>query len=123
PTLDLKRRALYFGTGNNFSEPATKTSDGVMALDMDTGKMLWVVQDHENDVWHTGCPGQNFGPPPGREGRGGRGGRGGGGGGGRGPQIPPDYYCPETPTPDWDMSVSPILVTLPDGRSAVIAGQ
>jgi polyvinyl alcohol dehydrogenase (cytochrome) len=116
PTIDPKRHAIYFGTGNNFSEPATKTSDAVMALDMETGRLLWTAQDHGNDVWHTGCPQQNFGTPPGFAGRGGRGGRGF-------PPPPPDYYCPEQRTPDWDMSVSPILITLVDGRSLLIAGQ
>ena len=32
PTLDLKRRRLYITTGNNYSPPATSTSDSVMAL-------------------------------------------------------------------------------------------
>ena len=116
PTIDLKRRALYFGTGNNFSDPATKTSDAVMALDMDTGKVLWVVQEYENDVWHTGCQSVRFGTPPAFPGRGGPPGRGQ-------PPRPADYYCPDVQQPDWDVSVSPILTTLPDGRSAVIVGQ
>src|SRR5437762_10636347 len=93
PTIDLKRHALYFGTGNNFSEPATKTSDAVMALDMDTGKMLWVVQEREDDVWHTGCPSLRQGTPPNAPARGGFAGRGF-------PPRPPDYYCPEKQNPD-----------------------
>jgi hypothetical protein len=43
PIVDTRRRALYFGTGNSFSEPAT-TSHSIMALDMDTGKILWWKQ-------------------------------------------------------------------------------
>src|SRR5258705_9683583 len=118
PTIDLKRKALYFGTGNNFSDPATKTSDAVMALDMDTGRILWTYQERENDVWHTGCPSVRFGIPPNAPGRGGpAAGRGGQ------PARPADYYCPDVPNPDWDVSVSPILTTLPDGRIAVIVGQ
>ena len=117
PTIDPKRHAIYFGTGNGFSEPATKFSDAVMALDMDTGKLLWSVQDHENDVWHTGCPALNFGLPPNFPVRPGQ-------AAGRGPQPPPpDYYCPETRAPDWDMATSPILRTLADGRTVLVAGQ
>src|SRR5207244_8315230 len=93
-TIDTKRHALYIGTGNAFSEPDVGRSDAIMALDMDTGKILWVQQDEPGDVWHTGCP---QGPPPagfpprsaGRgaaragagPGRGPGAGRGGGGGG------------------------------------------
>src|SRR5213592_3987643 len=35
PTIDVKRRLLYSGTGNNYSVPATNTSDAVVAFDMD----------------------------------------------------------------------------------------
>lgn len=110
PTIDVKRNAIYFGTGNNFSDPSTKTSDAVFALDLDTGRRLWVIQLYEDDVWHVGCTTQSFGAPPdappiverSRERR------------------PPTYYCPE-PRPDWDLSSSPILVTRPDGRDLVVA--
>lgn len=110
PTIDTKRNAIYFGTGNNFSDPSTKTSDAVMALDLDTGKRLWSVQLVEDDVWHVGCTTQTFGTHPtlprSVE---------------RNPEKrPPTYYCPE-PRPDWDLSSSPILATLPDGRNLVLA--
>lgn len=108
PTIDVKRNALYIGTGNNFSDPATKTSDAVMAMDLDTGKILWYVQELEGDVWHSGCPGNVVPSPPGVT-------------QGRFPQQPrpPDYYCPGG-HPDWDVSASPMLTTLPDGRSLLI---
>ena len=55
PILDLKRRALYFGTGNAFSgTPAT--ANAIMAIHMDTGKILWSMQALPLDVWHNGCP-------------------------------------------------------------------
>ena len=41
PTIDQKRKAVYFGTGDSETEPAAKTSDSIMAVDMNTGKMLW----------------------------------------------------------------------------------
>jgi polyvinyl alcohol dehydrogenase (cytochrome) len=108
PIVDTKRRALYFGTGNSFSEPAT-TSDSIMALDMDTGKILWWRQARANDIWHGGCvqtiPGRaapggfppRFNPPP----------------------YPKDN-CVEKTGPDWDYAASPILATMPDGRTVII---
>ena len=54
PTLDVKRRALYFGTGNAFSG-TPKTANAVMAMNMDTGKVLWSMQALPFDTWHNGC--------------------------------------------------------------------
>src|SRR5205085_9726018 len=107
PIVDTKRRALYFGTGNSFTEPAP-TSDSIMAVSMDTGKILWWRQAWKDDVWHGGCvqtvPGRTT--PPGR--------------GGNQPPYPPENCVPKT-GPDWDYSASPSLATLPDGRTVIIA--
>jgi len=130
-TIDPKRNAIYFTTGNTFSAPDVGRSDALMAMDLDTGKILWVQQDEAGDVWHTGCPsGQS---PPGfppknvglLRGRGGNGaGRGMGRGGPPRPEMPATYYCPtETENPDWDFSAGVILVNLPNGKRLLIAGQ
>jgi polyvinyl alcohol dehydrogenase (cytochrome) len=50
PTLDLKRKLIYVTTGDNFSDPATLTSDALVALDLATGKIVWSKQVTENDV-------------------------------------------------------------------------
>lgn len=42
PTIDVKRGALYFGTGQNSSSPATDTSDAIIALDLKTGAKRWI---------------------------------------------------------------------------------
>lgn len=55
PTLDLKRRALYVGTGDNYSDPPNDRSDAVIAMDMDTGNIRWSHQVVEGDVWNVGC--------------------------------------------------------------------
>ncbi|HEY1340612.1 MAG TPA: PQQ-binding-like beta-propeller repeat protein [Bryobacteraceae bacterium] len=55
PTFDPERNAVYVGTGDNFSEPATATSDAVMAFDADSGKILWVKQLTEGDVFNMAC--------------------------------------------------------------------
>jgi polyvinyl alcohol dehydrogenase (cytochrome) len=108
PIVDTKRRALYFGTGNSFTEPAP-TSDSIMALNLDTGKILWWQQAMANDVWHGGCV-QSV---PGRTAPAGRGGT-------NQPPYPRDN-CVEKTGPDWDYSASPNLATLPDGRTVIIA--
>lgn len=111
PIIDTKRRALYFGTGNSFTEPAL-TSDSIMAMDLDTGKILWWQQATKNDIWHGGCQ-QTVPNRPANAGRGG-GGRGGA-------QAYPADNCVEKTGPDWDYSASPNLATLPDGRTVIIA--
>jgi polyvinyl alcohol dehydrogenase (cytochrome) len=111
PILDVKRRALYFGTGNAFSG-TPKTANAIMAVHMDTGKVLWTMQALPLDVWHNGCP-QTI-----------PGGRGGGRGGARGGGIPyPAENCPNPTGPDWDFSAPPALATPAEGRDIIIAPQ
>ena len=54
PTIDVKRRALYVTTGNAFSG-TPKTANAVMAMNIDTGKVLWSMQALPFDTWHNGC--------------------------------------------------------------------
>ncbi|MBZ5575581.1 MAG: PQQ-binding-like beta-propeller repeat protein [Acidobacteriia bacterium] len=94
PTLDPKRHALYIGTGDAYTEPAPKTTDALMALDLESGKILWVVQDTENDAWLAGCAGATR-----------------------------PENCPKNLGPDHDFGASPILKTLPNGSTLLVAGQ
>ncbi len=55
PTIDLKRGALYVTTGDNYSQPDTKTSDAVVALDIKTGKIAWSRQLEKGDVFSGEC--------------------------------------------------------------------
>jgi len=55
PTIDAKRNRIYFGTGENLSRPATDTSDAIVALDMDSGKLAWRFQATADDVWNAAC--------------------------------------------------------------------
>ena len=77
PTVDLKRHAIYVTTGNNYSAPATGSSDAVIAFDLNSGRKLWSRQLTARDLWNSGCvapqrdncPGQrgddfDFGAPP-----------------------------------------------------------
>jgi polyvinyl alcohol dehydrogenase (cytochrome) len=91
PTIDAKRNALYVGTGDSYTEPAAKNSDAILAMDLDTGKMLWSFQDIKNDSWAVGCDAQHV-----------------------------VGNCPEELGPDYDFSVSPMLRTLPNGRQFLV---
>lgn len=93
PTIDPRNRAVYVATGDGYTEPAAGTTDAVMAIHMDTGKVLWSVQDFENDAWLTGCGRQAT------------------------------ENCPKDLGPDFDFGASPMLQTLPDGRRLLLAGQ
>ena len=55
PTVDRKRGLLYVGTGNNYSPPATKTSDAIVALQITTGRIRWVQQTTSGDAAHQEC--------------------------------------------------------------------
>ncbi len=55
PTVDARRKVIYASTGVNYSDPATPTSDAVLAFDMDSGRLLWSRQLLPNDVFNFGC--------------------------------------------------------------------
>jgi polyvinyl alcohol dehydrogenase (cytochrome) len=84
PTFDKKLNELYVSTGDNYSVPASKTSDSVLALDAKTGRILWVKQVTSDDVFNEGAL---------ISGR------------------------------DFDFGQPPILVSLPNGRRALVIGQ
>jgi polyvinyl alcohol dehydrogenase (cytochrome) len=95
PTIDAKRQALYIGTGDAYTSPAPATTDSIMALDLDTGKILWSVQDTPNDTWLAGCT--------------------------AGAKTMPEN-CPAEVGPDHDFGAPPILRSV-GGRDLLIAGQ
>lgn len=94
PTIDPEHRRIYVGTGDNFSSPPTKNSDAVLALDMDTGKIIWSRQLTEGDAFNMACePGPN------------------------------KASCPEENGPDVDIGASPILVKLASGKRVLLVSQ
>jgi polyvinyl alcohol dehydrogenase (cytochrome) len=94
PTLDVKRNTVYVGTGNNYSPPATSASDSIVAFDMKSGKIKWVRQETEQDIWNASC---------------------------RRPDREP-AVCPDADAPDFDFGSSPVLAELQGGRQMLIAG-
>jgi polyvinyl alcohol dehydrogenase (cytochrome) len=91
PTIDPKAHALYVGTGDAFTEPAAKTSDAVVALDLTTGNILWSFQAVENDAWMVGCV-----------------------------PVSSDN-CPKDLGVDWDFGSSPVLVRTANGKRILLA--
>lgn len=63
PTVDAKRGLLYYGTGENYTAPATTSSDAIQALDLKTGKLVWSFQATQDDTWNLACPDQLNCPP------------------------------------------------------------
>ena len=55
PTVDAQRGLLYVTTGDNYSFPATSTSDAVVALELATGRIAWSQQTTPNDVYNSSC--------------------------------------------------------------------
>jgi polyvinyl alcohol dehydrogenase (cytochrome) len=55
PTVDEKRGVLYVTTGDNYSMPATSTSDAVAALQLNTGQILWSQQTMLGDAFNNSC--------------------------------------------------------------------
>jgi polyvinyl alcohol dehydrogenase (cytochrome) len=93
PTLDLKRKLIYVGSGNSYTDAPTTHSDAIIAMDMDTGKIKWANQVTPKDNFLVGC------------------------------RQPGVGNCPEEAGPDYDFGSSPILRTLPSGKQVILGGQ
>jgi len=64
PTVDRKRGVLYVTTGDNYSYPATATSDAVVSVDLKTGRIVWSQQTTPNDVYNSSCGTKGSNCPP-----------------------------------------------------------
>ncbi|HMM91365.1 outer membrane protein assembly factor BamB family protein [Bradyrhizobium sp.] len=93
PTIDVQRQALYVATSNSYSDPATDTSDAILAFDLATGRMLWHQQATPKDSFVVACFGAD------------------------------QTNCPEDRGPDHDFGQSPILVSLHNGQRVLVIGQ
>ena len=105
PTIDPARKVVYVSTGNQYTEPQLTTSDAVVAIDLETGKIKWSSQRLDKDVWIVGCQpntgGRPFSPGDGAN-------------------------CAANSSeigPDYDLGDSPILAKLPNGKDAIVVGQ
>lgn len=48
-------KRLYFTTGDDYTKPESMMSDAIVALDLNTGKMIWSYQAQHGDVWNMNC--------------------------------------------------------------------
>jgi polyvinyl alcohol dehydrogenase (cytochrome) len=55
PTIDPVKRAVYVGTGNDYTGPEPKTTDAIMAFDMGDGHVRWVQQMTRDDIGFVPC--------------------------------------------------------------------
>jgi polyvinyl alcohol dehydrogenase (cytochrome) len=55
PTVDAARGLLYVATGDNYSRPATATSDAIVALSLKDGHIAWSQQATSGDVFNSSC--------------------------------------------------------------------
>lgn len=92
PTVDPKRGAVYFGTGEATNEPAPKTTDAVLAVDIKTGKLLWSYQGYAGDAYIIGCSGTNK-----------------------------TENCPQNVGPDADIGSNTVLKTVEGGKRMLVA--
>ncbi len=93
PTIDAKRGRLYVGTGEAYTSPAADTSDAILAIDLETGDLLWHWQATAGDAWNMACT------------------------------LEDDANCPVEDGPDFDFGAPPILLPLDDERDIILAGQ
>ncbi len=93
PTIDVKRKVLYVGTGNSYTGPDPPATDAIVAFDLASGAKAWVRSLLPKDKWNTGCLEKN------------------------------GTNCPEDQGPDYDFGASPVLAHLSDGRELILAGQ
>ncbi len=94
PMVDSKRGVLYVGTGENYSSPASDTSDSVLAFRLSDGGLVWSFQALAGDAWNVGC------------------------------MMAADHpNCPAENGPDVDFGAGTVLVPLPSGHDILVAGQ
>ena len=55
PTIDVKKKVLYAATGNSYTNASIKTSDAILAFDLETGSLLWSSQVLAKDNFTMGC--------------------------------------------------------------------
>lgn len=93
PTADLKRHVLYVATGNNYSAPESPMADAVVAMNIDTGKILWHRQFTPRDLWNGACVADQ------------------------------KLNCPQDKGDDFDFGAPPMLKTRADGKDILLLSQ
>ncbi len=55
PTISRRLGLLFVGSGNNHSRPASPRSDSILAMDVETGRVVWSHQAQAGDAWNAAC--------------------------------------------------------------------
>jgi polyvinyl alcohol dehydrogenase (cytochrome) len=92
PTIDIERRLVYIGTGENYSSPAEGNSDAILAINMGDGSRAWTRQSTAGDAWNVAC------------------------------MMEDNPNCPEEDGPDFDHGSSILLVRHEDNSELLLAG-
>ena len=50
PTIDPKNHALYIGSGDAYTNPVSKNTDAILALELKKVKIAGSIQDTESDA-------------------------------------------------------------------------
>ena len=95
PTIDRVRKLVYATTGNSYADPPSDGGNAFIAFKMQTGERAWAYQATKGDAYTMACVSE----------------------------APGQGNCPQANGPDADFGNSAILVDLPGGRRALIAGQ
>lgn len=53
--IDPDAKRLYLTTGDDYTRPESMLSDAIIALELETGKMIWSYQATHGDVWNANC--------------------------------------------------------------------
>lgn len=102
PAINPLTGLIYFGTGQNYSNPATPHTDSLIALDARTGQERWVTQLTPNDRWNVACNPELIGLPPGPY---------------------PNCPLPQGDSADFDIGYSPnLFVTVRNGQLRQLIG-
>ena len=92
PSVDPERGVVYAGSGQNYTRPASDSSDAVIAFDMESGDIRWIHQTMGDDAFTMACAM-----------------------GGNHPNCP-------SAGPDVDIGAPIVTTTLSNGQDIVVAG-
>ncbi len=94
PAVDPETRQIYIGTGENYTAPASKTSDAIFSIAPSTGERTWVEQFTAGDTFNLACTVHAMHP-----------------------------NCPDVSGPDLDFGAPPIVASGANGEPIILAGQ
>jgi len=105
PTVDAAAQLLYVGTGNSYTDVEAPGANAIVALELATGKIVWVNQLTAHDNFNMACARPNACPA------------------GVNCDLAGKGNCPRVVGPDVDFGAATILHRLADGHPILLASQ